>query len=161
MNKILASIIAVVIVFSIALSAATLSQAPFQGTPKELDFTVSGSNDCLRFLNSTVSTVYVPIVTGASENWQLTINATKMPGGANGWTDVYIYRGYWNKGTNNTCLSEDLYLILSDIKSADAQIRGDTPYTASFGGPKPQSYTVFFIFPPGGKATFHVTLSAR
>ena len=157
-KKILGSATTVVAVCILAVFLVQLSLAPPQGTPQELNFTVSGTNPCLRFLNSTVSTVYVPIATGANENWQLTINCTKMPGGANGWTDVYIYKGYWDKGTNFTCLSEDLYPILAEIESADAQIRGSTPCTATFGGSTPQSHTVFFIFPPGGQATFHVTL---
>jgi hypothetical protein len=74
-----------------------------------------------------------------------------MPGGANGWTDVYIYHGYWDKGTDNKCMSGDLYPILADIESADAQIRSGAPFTMSFGGAAPESYTVFFIFPPGDK----------
>jgi hypothetical protein len=57
-----------------------------------------------------------------------------MPGGANGWTDVYIYHGYWDKGTDNKCMSGDLYPILADIESADAQIRSGAPFTMSFGG---------------------------
>jgi hypothetical protein len=130
-----------------------------QVASRELDFTVSGSNECLRFLTSTVSVCYVPIATGANENWQLTINCTEMYGGANGWTDVYIYEGYWDKGTDFKCLSEDLYPIIGEIESADRQILGDAPYTASFGSSAPESYTLFFIFPPGGKATFHVTLT--
>jgi hypothetical protein len=81
-----------------------------------------------------------------------------MPGGANGWTDVYIYHGYWDKGTDNKCMFGDLYPILADIQSADAQIRSGAPFTMNFGGSTPESYTVFFISPPGGQATFHVTL---
>jgi len=157
-KKILSSVIAVVVVCALAISLVQLLSAPPQGTPQELDFTVSGTNDCLRFLNSTVSACYVPIATGTNENWQLTINCTKMPGGANGWTDVYIYKGYWDKGTEYKCMPENLYPIIEDIKSADAQIRNGAPFTASFGGSTPESYTVFFIFPPGGQATFHVTL---
>jgi len=34
----------------------------------------------------------VPFTVAANENWQLTINCTKMPGGSNGYTDVYIYK---------------------------------------------------------------------
>ena len=94
-------------------------------------------------------TVYVPFTVAANENWQLTINCTKMPGGANGWTDVYVYKGYWDKGSNHTCVSGDLYPIISDIQSADFEIRASSPYTESFGESTPQSYTVFFIFPPG------------
>jgi hypothetical protein len=160
MNKKVSSLLAVVIISCALVTvflvgpSLTLPQQP----QHELDFTVSGKNDCLRFLNSTVQTVYVPFRTGANEQWQLTINSTKMPGGTNGWTDVYIYNGYWDTGSNHTTMSEDLYPILSDIKSADAQIKGNTPYTQTFGGSAPESYTVFFIFPPGGQATFHITL---
>ena len=157
-KKILVSVIAVVVVCALAISIVSPLLTPPQGTPQELDFTVSGTNACLRFLNSTVSACYVPIATGANENWQLTINCTKMPGGANGWTDVYIYKGYWDKGTEYKCRSENLYPIIEDIESANAQIRSGAPFTASFGGSTPESYTVFFIFPPGGQAIFHVTL---
>ena len=160
MNKKVLGIIPLVIalcaIVSVFLygSALILPQQPQQ----ELDFTVSGTNDCLRFLNSTVQTVYIPFRTAANEQWQLTINSTKMPGGANGWTDVYIYNGYWDSGSNHTCMSEDVYPILSEIKSADAQIKGNTAYTQTFGGSTPECYTIFFIFPPGGQATFHITL---
>ncbi len=129
----------------------------FQGVSEEMDFTVTGTNDCLRFLNSTVSTVYVPFRTVENENWRLTINCTKMPGGASGWTDVYICNGYWDKGSSHKCLPDDLYPILADIESADFQIRSGTPFSKIFGGSSSQSYTLFFIFPPGGEATFHVT----
>ena len=156
--KILGSIIAVVVVCGLAMYFALPLLTPLQQTSEELDFTVSGANECLRFLNSTVSVCYVPIATGANENWQLTIDCTQMPGGAKGWTDVYIYEGYWDQGTEYTCMSEDLYPIMKDIESANAQIRSATPFTASFGGSTPQSYTVFFIFPPGGQSIFHVTL---
>ncbi len=81
-----------------------------------------------------------------------------MPGGANGYTDVYIYNNYWDEGTNHTSKAGDLYPIINDIKSADFEIRADAPYTQTFGGSTQQSYTVFFVVPPGGPATFHVTL---
>ena len=84
---------------------ALSSLAPAQKPTGPLDFTVSGTSDCLRFLNSTVSTVYVPFTVAANENLQLTVNCTKMPGGANGYTDVYVYKGYWNGGNNYTCTS--------------------------------------------------------
>ncbi len=160
-KKILAFIplvIAVCALVAVFLSGTALI-APQQQLQKPLDFSVSGTNDCLRFLNSSVSVVYVPINSAAGEHWQLTVNATKMPGGANGWTDVYVYDGYWNGGANNTCQSVDVYPILSQIESADAQITGTTPFTQTFGGSTAQSSTVFFIFPPGGKATFHITLT--
>ena len=152
-------VIVAVVVCALAVFLVMLSLAPPQATPRELDFTISGTNDCLRFLNTTVSVCCVPVATAANENWLLTINCTKMPGGDNGWTEVYIYRGYWDKGIGNKCMSEDLYPILKDIESADAEIRGSIPFTRGFGGSTPQSYTVFFIFPPGGQATFHVTLT--
>jgi hypothetical protein len=159
-KKILGSVIAVVVVCALAIFLVPpLVSLPLpQGTPRELDFTVSGTNDCLRFLNSEVSVCYVPIATGANENWQVTINCTNMPSGTNAWTDVYIYKGYWDNGTDYKCLSKDLYPIIEDIESFDAEVRGDAPFTASFGGSTPESYTLFFIFPPGGQATFHITL---
>ncbi len=145
-----------------ALVAAFLAEsalAPTQQPTGELDFTVSASSDCLRFLNSSVGTIYVPFTAAANQNLQLTVNCTKMPGGANGYTDVYIYNGYWNGGTNSTCKASDLYPILNDIQSTDHQIRLGTPYTDIFGASTQQSYTVFFVVPPGGQqATFHVTL---
>ena len=156
--KVLGSIIAVLVVCSLAISLAMPLLVPTQQTPQELNFTISGTNDCLRFLNRTVSVCYVPIAMGANENWQLTINCTKMPGGAKGWTDVYTYKGYWDQGTNYKCTSENLYPIMTDIESANAQIRSGAPFKTSFVGSKPQSYTMFFIFPPGGQSTFHVTL---
>ena len=158
-TKILGPIIAVVVVCAIAFSLALSFLSSPQQTPQELDFTVNGSNECLRFLNSTVSVCYVPIATSANENWQLTINCTKMAGGVKGWTDLYIYEGYWDQGTDYKCMSEDLYPIMKDIESANAQIRSGAPFTASFGGATPQGYTVFFIFPPGGQSIFHVTLN--
>jgi hypothetical protein len=106
-----------------------------------------------------VPTIYVPFTVAANENWKLTINCTKMPGGANGYTDVYIYKGYWNGGSNHTCLSSDLYSILSDIHSVDQQIRIGTPFIETYDASTQQSYTVFFVAPPGGQqSTFHVTL---
>jgi hypothetical protein len=83
-------VIIAVVVCALAVFLVMLSLAPPQATPRELDFTVSGTNDCLRFLNATVSVCYVPVANGANENWLLTINCTKMPGGDNGWTEVYI-----------------------------------------------------------------------
>jgi hypothetical protein len=159
-KKILGLFVAVIVVC--ALVAAFLAEsalAPSQQPTGVMDFTVSASSDCLRFLNSSVPTIYVPFTVAANENWQLTINCTKMPGGANGYTDVYIYKGYWNGGSNHTCLSSDLYPILSDIHSVDQQIRIGTPFIETYSASTQQSYTVFFVVPPGGQqATFHVTL---
>jgi hypothetical protein len=160
-KKITGIIVALIVICALVAGAIVYSMTPTH-TPQTptgaLDFTVSGSSDCLRFLNSSVPTVYVPFTIAANENWQLTINATKMPGGANGWTDIYIYNGYWDKGTNHTCKAGDLYPIINDITSADFAMRTNAPYTKNFGESTQQSYTVFFVFPPGGQATFHVTL---
>ncbi len=160
-KKLLLSVIAIVIVCALVAGAAlslTLPVKAPRAPTGALDFTVSGTSDCLRFLNTSVPTFYVPFTIAANENWQLTINATKMPGGANGYTDVYIYNNYWDEGTNHTSKAGDLYPIINDIKSADFEIRLDAPYTQTFGGTTQQSYTVFFVVPPGGPATFHVTL---
>ena len=127
-------VIVAVVVCALAVFFVMLSLAPPQATPRELDFTISGTNDCLRFLNAKVSVCYVPVVTGANENWLLTINCTKMPGGDNGWTEVYIYRGYWDKGIGNKCMSEDLYPLLKDIESADTEIRSSIPFQGESAG---------------------------
>ncbi|MCW3994788.1 MAG: hypothetical protein NWE98_01400 [Candidatus Bathyarchaeota archaeon] len=159
MNRLIGTMVAIVVVICVLTAFLTQSSiAPPDAEQKELDFSVSGKNDCLRFLNPDVQTVYIPFRTGANELWQLTINATVMPGGANGSTDLYIYRGYWDKGADHKCVSKDVYSILADIESANTSVTGSTPYSGTFGGPSPESYTVFFIFPPGGEATFHITL---
>ena len=161
-KKIIGLLVIAVVICALATVAAVFLLTPANQAPQtptgQLDFTVSGTSDCLRFLNSSVPTVYVPFTIAANENWQLTINSTKMPGGANGWTDVYIYKGYWDKGTNYTCKSGDLYPIINDIQSTDFEIRANAPYTQTFSDSTQQSYTVFFVIPPGGPATFHVTL---
>ncbi len=158
MNKkiVLGLVIAVIVICALAAVAVSM-MTPALTPTGELDFTVSGSSDCLRFLNTSVPTVYVPFTVAANENWQLTVNCTKMPGGANGWTDVYVYKGYWDKGMNHTCKAGDLYPIINDIESADFAIKANQPYTQTFGESTQQSYTVFFVFPPGASA-FHVTL---
>jgi hypothetical protein len=159
MNKKLLSLIVGVLVICAVMAAILLesSTAPTQQPTKAMDFTVSGSNDCLRFLNSTVSIGYVPFTVAANEHWQLTINCTKMPGGANGYTDIYIYKGYWDNGTTHKCMSADVYSILNGINSADFELKGTTSYNATYGSSTQQSYTVFFVLPPGGPATFHIT----
>jgi hypothetical protein len=134
-----------------------VSLAPSKQATEAMDFTVSGSNNCLRFLNETVSVCYVPFTVAANGQGQLTINCTKMPGGANGYTDIYLYNGYWDNGTNHQCLSADIYPILNNIHSANYELKGTTSYYATYGGSTQQSYTVFFVMPPGGQATFHIT----
>jgi hypothetical protein len=161
-KKILALTLAVIIVVAVATVAAVSllsNPAPTPRTPTgALDFIVTGQSDCLRFLNSSVPTFYVPFTVPANGNYQLTINSTKMPGGANGWTDVYVYNGYWDEGSNHTCKAWDLYPIINDIQSTNSEVKANQPYTQTFGNTTQQSYTVFFVVPPGGPATFHVTL---
>ncbi len=146
----------------IAVALATIFLIePWLASPERqqtLDFTVSGTNECLRFLTKTVQTAYVPFRTGANEKWQLTINCTEMPG-AGAWTDVYIYEGYWDGGSDHKCDSQDIYPIIDQIESMDFEIRTNSTFTDIFGESTPQSYTVFFIFPAGGSATFHITLN--
>ena len=126
-------------------------------TQEELNFSVSGSNDCLRFLSRTVETMYIPINTDPNEFWELTIECTDIST-PNGWVDLYIYDGYWDAGVNNKCLSEDIYSILDGIVSLDYELGKNNPYSQVFGGTSQENFTIFFIFPPGGPSTFHVTL---
>ncbi len=161
MNKKVLALVIVVIVASASVATFLVASSipPVRQATGPLDFTVSGTSDCLRFLNSSVPAVYVPFTTAANQLWQLTINCTKMSGGANGYTDVYLYKGYWNNGVNHTCTSAQLYSILNDIQPTNQQIRLSTPYTETFGDTTQQSYTIFFVLPPGGQqSTFHVTL---
>lgn len=124
---------------------------------EELDFSISGSNDCLRFLSRTVETIYIPINIEPNEFWELTIECTDIAA-PNGWVDLYIYDGYWNGGVENKCLSEDIYSILDGVVSLDYELGKNNPYSQVFGGASHESHTIFFIFPPGGSSTFHVTL---
>ena len=160
-KKIVLGLLVLIVICGVAAGSVVYMLSPQTQalTPTgELDFTVSGTSDCLRFLNSSVPTIYVPFTLAANENWQLTINATKMGGGANGWTDVYLYEGYWDGGTDHLCKSGDLYPIINEVKSTDFAIRSNQPYVKIFDGSNQQSYTVFFVVPPSGPATFHVTL---
>ena len=59
---------------------------------------------------------------------------------------------------NHTCRAIDLYPIINDIQSTDFELHLNAPYIQTFSNATQQSYTVFFVFPPGGQATFHVTL---
>jgi hypothetical protein len=161
MNQKLFAIIAVVIVAcALAATAAYCYLGPNvnpQSPTGELDFTVTGSSSCLRFLNESVPIVYVPFTVAANQQMQLTVNASKMPGTA-AYTEVYVYNGYWNESDNNTCKSADVYPIISDIESADYTLTANAPYIHVFGDTAQKSYTVFFLFPPGGPSTFHITL---
>jgi hypothetical protein len=159
LNKKIITAVAVMVV-AISLGAVVgFGPSLFSVEPEqqELDFTVTGSNECLRFLERTVKEVYVPFRTGANEQWQLTVECLEMPG-QGGWTDLYFYEGYWDEGTNHTCTAQDMYPILSDIPASENRMSTESPYSQVFGGPNPQSRTVFFVYPPGGNATFHIKL---
>ncbi len=159
-KKILGLVVAIIVICTsgtVVILSSLLTSA--QQPTGALDFSVTGSSDCLRFLNSSVPAVYVPFTTAANTNWQLTINCTKMSGGANGYTDIYIYKGYWNGGSNYTCTSNELYPILNDIECTNQQIRLGSPVTETYGGSAQKSYTIFFVFPPGGQqSTFNISL---
>jgi len=160
MNKKVLALIALVVVVGALVAIFTAepwSVAPPQ-SQEELDFTVSGSNECLRFLDRNVQTAYIPFRTGANEQWQLTINCTQMPG-AGGWTEVYMYKGYWDEGSDHKCVSQDLYPIIDQIETTDFQIRTNSTFTENFGESTSQSYTLFFILPSGGTGTYHVALT--
>jgi hypothetical protein len=161
MDKKLVAIAAVVIIVCAAAGTAAYCYLAPNTTPQsltgELDFTVTGSSSCLRFLNESVPIVYVPFTVAANQQMQLTVNASKMPG-ATAYTEVYFYNGYWDNGDNNTCKSADVYPIISDIEIADYTLTANAPYIHVFGDTAQKSYTVFFLFPPGGPSTFHITL---
>jgi hypothetical protein len=161
MNRRTAGLIVLVIICaSVAafFAVSSLGTTQAKHAPQALDFTVSGTNNCLRFLEGNVSLCYVPFTVGANQNWQLTINCTQMPGGSSGWTDLYIYKGYWDNGTDCKCTAAETYPILTDIQSTGKEIQGNTATTEIFNGKATaQSYTVFFVFPNGGQGTFHVT----
>jgi hypothetical protein len=159
MNKMSLAIITLLVILAVSFPAIFLSQ-PSQGvqTQDELDFTVSGKNDCLRFLDRNVSTAYIPFRAEADERWNLTIECLDMPT-ANAWTDLFVYRGYWTEGNEYKCLSEDLYPIISQIENTDYRVNANSNFTKIFGESAQQSYTFFFIFPPNGIGTFHITLN--
>ncbi|HUJ84547.1 MAG TPA: hypothetical protein VLV84_02965 [Candidatus Acidoferrales bacterium] len=157
-KKMLGLIPVVIVVICVAVPAVLVLSPGAQPQQMALDFTVNGTNSCLRFLESNVSLCYVPFTVGANQNWQLTINCTQMPGGSSGWTELYIYKGYWDNGTNYKCSAGDTYGIISDIQDAHKIIQGNNAFTETFNGTAiAQSYTFFFVFPNGGQGTFHVT----
>lgn len=125
---------------------------------EELDFTVSGSNECLRFLTRDVGVVYVPFSTGAGEQWELVVECIDIAT-PKGWVDLYLYEGFWDDGVNYKCFSEDIYSILDNVESLDYELGLENPYSEVFGGSNGGSYTLFFIFPPGGPSSFHLTLN--
>jgi hypothetical protein len=159
LNKKAIAAVAVVVVAVSLGAVVSFGPSLFSVEPEqqELDFTVTGSNECLRFLERKVKEVYVPFRTGANEQWLLTVECLEMPG-QGGWTDLYFYEGYWDEGENHTCAAEDMYPILSDIPESTNCVGTESPYSEVFGGPEPQSRTVFFVYPPGGTATFHIKL---
>jgi len=152
-----ATSLGLVLVFLIGVwYASSLANSPV--AQEELDFTVSGSNECLRFLTRDVGVVYVPFTTGPNEQWKLSIECTTI-GLSNGWVDLYLYEGYWDESSDNKCYSEEIYPILDGIESIDYELGLDNPYSQVFGEAGAASYTLFFIFPPGGPSSFHITLN--
>jgi len=149
------SCLVVIIVLS-ALYVSSIQNSPV--TQRELDFTVDGSNECLRFLTRDVGIVYVPFITGAYEEWELVVECTDIAT-PKGWVDLYLYEGYWDEGVDNICFSEDIYSILDGVESLEYELGLDNPYSQIFGGSDSETNTLFFIFPPGGPSSFHVTLT--
>ena len=139
-----------------ALLVSSLHNSPV--VQEELDFTVTGSNGCLRFLTRDVGVVYVPFVVGAGESWDLVVECTEIatPGG---WVDLYLYEDYWDEGVDYECVSEDIYSVLDCVESLDFELGLDNPFVRTFVGFGQESYTLFFIFPPGGPSSFHVSLN--
>jgi hypothetical protein len=157
MNKKILGLICVIMVVALSLTLwQFLPLLSIQENQQELDFNVSGTNTCLRFFDRDVKIAYVPFKTQANQQWTLTIECQKMP--HNGWTDLHIYEGYWNQANNNTCLSQDLYPIIEQIYPVDFRLQENSTFTQTFGGEIAQSYTLFFVFPPGGNGAFHIKL---
>ena len=144
----------ILMLFGVLLVSSIINSPIVQG---ELDFTVSGSNDCLRFLTRDVGVVYVPFVVGGSESWELTVECTEIAT-PKGWVDLYIYEGYWDEGVDYRCFSEDIYSVLDGVESLDFELGLGNPFEWIFVGSTQRSYTLFFIFPPGGPSEFHVSL---
>ena len=133
------------------------SMVNFPLVQEELDFTVSGSNECLRFLTRDVEVVYVPFIVGPGESWDFVVECTGIatPGG---WVDLYLYEGYWDEGVNHQCVSEDIYSILNGVESLNFELSLDNSFARTFVASSQKSYTLLFIFPPGGPSSFHVSL---
>lgn len=158
MDTKIAVIVTVSAILAIMLPAAVYFQ--FLSSPEKqdpLNFTISGTNECLRFLTRTVEIGYVPFNVGANEKWILTIECVEMPS-PNAWVDLYVYEDYWDGGTNYKCQSENVYPIISEIQSSDFRLQANSTFSETFGDSQSRSYTVFFIFPPGGPGSFHITL---
>ena len=146
----------VIIVVLGAFVVSTLINSPL--VQEELDFTVTGSNECLRFLTRDVSVVYVPFSNGLNEEWELVVECTDIAT-PKGWVDLYLYDGYWDEGVDHVCFSEDIYSILDGVESLEYELGLDNSYSQVFSGSESESCTLFFIFPPGGPSSFHITLS--
>ena len=151
------TILVACVIIAFAVMSLTVVPQNNQTPSGEFSFTVSSKSSCLRFLNSSVPVVYVPFTVAAGQTGELTVNCTQMPGGDNGWTDVYIYRGFWDEGVEHICTAGDIYPILNNVESADYAITLNQPYVGSFGEADQQGYTLFFVVPPGGPSTFQVS----
>jgi hypothetical protein len=122
-KKLLGSLLAIIVV-------AIVSPAIYFSLPKQvptepqqnIDVVITGENTCLRFLEKNVSTCYIPFRTEANEQWRLAIECLEMPN-QNAWTDLYLYRGYWDGGTDYKCLSEDIYPIIDEIETTGQKFK--------------------------------------
>lgn len=170
MNKKIIVGIATVLVVVIVV-AAVIFLLPSPAEQEELDFTISETGS--EKMGLVVPMCYVPFKTEADEQWNLTIECTKMP--LLSYTNVLLYNGYWDKGKDFKCTSEDISSIATELNTLET-IGGDpealkeqypsqqdlyntTTYTGIYGSSTPQSFTVFFAFPSSTYVgEFHVTL---
>ena len=81
----IASLCLVTLMLLCALLVSHIANSPV--VQEELDFTVTSSNECLRFLTRDVGVVYVPFSVGIGESWDLVVECTEIatPGG---WVDL-------------------------------------------------------------------------
>lgn len=156
-EKILGAVGVFIVIFILIVAFFVSSFTNSNTNQEELNFSVTGSNECLRFLSRKIETAYIPFKTGSNEQWELTIECTAIAN-EKGWVDLYLYEGYWDKGDGKKCFSEDLYSILDDIVSLDYKLGLENPYVQYFGTQSPESYTLLFIFPPGESNTFAISL---
>ena len=91
-----------------------------------MDFSITSSNECLRFLSRTIETAYIAFKTGSNERWELTIECTVIAN-EKGWVDLYLYEDYWDEGDGNKCYSEDLYSILANVVILDFKLGLENP----------------------------------
>ena len=170
-KKIVVGIVAIFVV--VIAVAAVIFLLPKPSGQEELDFTISGTSERM---NPVVPMCYVPFKTGADEQWNLTIECLEMPRLLS-YVSVIQYNGYWDKGEDFRCTSEDMYSIVTELTTLEVigvnssalkeeypswgHIYNATAYTGVYGSDEAESFTVFFAFPSSdgeGVGKFHVTL---